>query len=442
MSDSRLLLRAAALFFLLLVLVAAAWPLAAHAQPGHDNIIYVVQPGDRLVDIAARFGVSASAIVRANGLTNADTIFPGQRLIIPSPTANITPTATRTPAPVPGGPGAAPGPVPGGPASGGPGSAPALPATTYTIQLGDTLASIARQFGVSVAALQEANRIANPDLIWVGQKLLIPQPGATAPQATATTATGANVPFPATATPRADATAGPVTSPSAPATSAPAASAPVTSAPATSAPAATRPPTATPEITPTAPRIHIVQPGDTLSKIAQKYGVSVEALVAVNGLGSADLIGVGVRLIIPAKGSDGNAASAPVVAGRATKFVASISQQRCWLYNGETVIARWICSTGRRGAATRPGTYKIQSKLPKAYGSTWNIWMPYWLGIYWAGASENGIHGLPWDAKTGVQIWSGNVGKPITFGCLMLDNVNAKMLYDLAWIGMPVVIRP
>ena len=127
---------------------------------------------------------------------------------------------------------------------------------------------------------------------------------------------------------------------------------------------------------------------------------------------------------------------------RATKFVASISQQRCWLYSGETVIARWICSTGRTGASTRPGSYKIQSKMPKAYGSTWNIWMPFWLGIYWAGGSENGIHGLPWDAKTGVQIWSGNVGKPITFGCVMLDNVNAKMLYDMAWIGMPVVIRP
>jgi len=148
-----------------------------------------------------------------------------------------------------------------------------------------------------------------------------------------------------------------------------------------------------------------------------------------------------MRLIIPGEGSSsGSTSSAP--RARATKFVASISQQRCWLYSGETVIARWICSTGRRGAATKPGTFKIQSKMPKAYGSTWNIWMPFWLGIYWAGASENGIHGLPWNADTGVQIWSGNVGTPITYGCVMLDNVNAKMLYDMAYIGMPVVIRP
>jgi lipoprotein-anchoring transpeptidase ErfK/SrfK len=68
--------------------------------------------------------------------------------------------------------------------------------------------------------------------------------------------------------------------------------------------------------------------------------------------------------------------------------------------------------------------------------------MPYWLGIYWAGGSENGIHGLPYNAKTGVQVWAGSVGKKITYGCVMLDNVNAKMLYNMAWIGMPVIIKP
>jgi len=120
----------------------------------------------------------------------------------------------------------------------------------------------------------------------------------------------------------------------------------------------------------------------------------------------------------------------------------SISQQRCWLYAGDVLIAKWVCSTGRRSSPTVPGTYRIQSKLPKAWGSRWGFWMPYWLGIYWAGGSENGIHGLPWNPKTGVQVWTGSVGRPITFGCVMLDNVNAKMLYNAAWIGMPVIIKP
>jgi LysM repeat protein len=394
---------------MIVALVLAGLPGAAAAAPDSQETVYTVQPGDRLVDIAARFGVSASAIVRANGLANADTIFPGQKLIIPAPgnasapTRSIAPTAAPTTAPA-ATPTAAPTVAP-------------RQATTYTVQLGDTLASIARRFGVSAAALQQANGVSNPDLIWVGQKLVIPVPGEAAPAAAPTQ--------PASAT-------------ASPTGSAPAAQAAgTTAASQTLAPA----PTATPEPT-TAPlpqqTIHTVQAGETLSQIAKRYGVSVEALVSTNGLGSPDMIRAGMKLVIPSK--DGTTATGPTA--RATKFVASISQQRCWLYSGETVIARWICSTGRSGSVTRPGEYKIQSKMPKAYGSTWNIWMPFWLGIYWAGASENGIHGLPWDAKTGVQIWSGNVGSPITFGCVMLDNVNAKTLYDMAWIGMPVIIRP
>jgi hypothetical protein len=99
----------------------------------------------------------------------------------------------------------------------------------------------------------------------------------------------------------------------------------------------------------------------------------------------------------------------------------------------------FVVSTGMTGYPTRRGTFAVQSKIPNAWSSPWQLWMPYWLGIYWAGGSENGIHGLPWNAKSGVQVWTGYVGKPITYGCVMLDNVNAKRLYDVAYIGMPVI---
>lgn len=394
----RRIARVSAALIMICALVLTGLPGSANAAQGQGDTIYTVQAGDRLIDIAARFGVSASAIVRANGLANSDQIFPGQKLIIPAPGSTPVPTvaATATPvAPVTAATVAAPTRAPAVAAS-----PTARQATTYTVQIGDTLASIARKFGLSAAALQQANSISNPDLIWVGQKLVIPGETDAAPASDATPATAGS------------STAEPATT-------------------------GTSEPEPTPAPLPT-PTIHVVQAGETLSQIAKRYGVSVDALVSTNGLGSADMIRVGMKLIIPS--TDGSTATGPVA--RATKFVASISQQRCWLYSGETVIARWICSTGRRGSATRPGEYKIQSKMPKAYGSTWNIWMPFWLGIYWAGGSENGIHGLPWDADTGVQIWSGNVGKPITFGCVMLDNVNAKTLYDMAWIGMPVIVRP
>ena len=56
--------------------------------------------------------------------------------------------------------------------------------------------------------------------------------------------------------------------------------------------------TATSTITPT-PIAHVVQEGETLLSIAYEYGVSVQALQAVNGIENPLLLQVGQRLIIP-----------------------------------------------------------------------------------------------------------------------------------------------
>lgn len=52
---------------------------------------------------------------------------------------------------------------------------------TYTVQASDTLGEIARRFNTSLEALIEANQLANPDLLYVGQVLLIPAPTPQAP---------------------------------------------------------------------------------------------------------------------------------------------------------------------------------------------------------------------------------------------------------------------
>jgi LysM repeat protein len=88
----------------------------------------------------------------------------------PSPTATPAPTPTFTPAPTPTiPPTPAPTPVPTAPPA-----PPAPPPISYAVQQGDTLASIAEQFGTTVAALQAANGIEDPDEIFVGQVLVIP----------------------------------------------------------------------------------------------------------------------------------------------------------------------------------------------------------------------------------------------------------------------------
>jgi len=79
----------------------------------------------------------------------------------PTPSPTVEPTAVPTPAPTPV---PTPAPTPEPP--------PAQ--TTYVVQQGDTLAAIADQFGTTVAALQEANGIEDPNEIVIGQVLVIP----------------------------------------------------------------------------------------------------------------------------------------------------------------------------------------------------------------------------------------------------------------------------
>ncbi len=136
----------------------------------------------------------------------------------------------------------------------------------YTVQSGDTLYSIARRYNTTVSDLVATNQIANPNLILVGQLLNIP--GAEANAANAAAAVVA-------AAPAAEAAA---------ITSAPAASA---IAPAASGSSVT----------------YVVRPGDTVYRIATRYGTTVTAVAQANNLANANTIYVGQVLIIPAAGS-------------------------------------------------------------------------------------------------------------------------------------------
>jgi LysM repeat protein len=296
----------------------------------------------------------------------------------------------------------------------------------YTVNPGDTLAKIAAVHGASIATLMQANGIQNPDLISTGQRLIIP--GASA-------ALASTAPVAASGSPAAVTAASP-----APLT---AASAALVEAP------AANPSASAAEVNP-AGGIYIVKSGDTLAKIAAATGTTVSALMQANGINNANLVYTGQRLVIPGKGAAqakpapaAGPASAPAVAAPAggTGLVTSVSKQRCYLFQGGSLTDTWPCSTGRSGWGTAIGNFKIQSKLPRAYGSRWGFWMPYWLGIYWAGGSENGIHGLPISAKTGYKDWGNKIGTPISFGCIVLQDAAAKKLYDMAYIGMPVSIR-
>jgi len=120
-------------------------------------------------------------------------------------------------------------------------------------------------------------------------------------------------------------------------------------------------------------------------------------------------------------------------------ILVDISEQHMYVYDGDTLVYSFIASTGINNA-TRVGTFAVQSKIPNAYGATWNIWMPDWLGIYWSGSLENGIHALP-ILSNGATLWEGYLGRPVSYGCVVLGTYDAQVLYDWAEIGTPVEIQ-
>ena len=166
-------------------------PPAALPAPAAGPTRHVVQRGETLFGLAQRYGISVADLQRANNLTD-DTLLAGQTLAVPSPDS----------------------------------VAPAPGQLTHVVRPHDTLFSIARRYGTTVAALQDANRLST-DRISIDQRLVIP------------TSSGAGT-----------------------------------------------------------PRTHRVAPGDTLFSLARRYGVTVEGLLAANGLDD-DHIVIGALLIIP-----------------------------------------------------------------------------------------------------------------------------------------------
>ncbi len=170
---------------------------------------YTVESGDSLYSIAVNYGVSATAIVAANNLSDQNALFVGQTLVIP---------------------GYQPAPLVGATSGGGAGAATTA-SVIHTVKAGEGLYQIARDYNVSAQAIVDANNIANPNLIKPGQELVIP---------------GAQVPAGASGQ-----------------------------------------------------RVHTISSGETLSGIATQYGITMEALMQANGIADADRILVGQVLTIP-----------------------------------------------------------------------------------------------------------------------------------------------
>ncbi len=146
--------------------------------------------------------------------------------------------------------------------------APAAPQGTYMVQKGDVLSAIARRHRVSTAALAQANKLANPNALRIGQVLVIPGTGAQQR---------------------------PVAAP-APATT------PAVAPPPAVAPAPRPTPAAAPAPQPaTGANYYTVCAGDTLARIARRYNTSIQKLMQANNMTEAQAhrLSIGQRILLP-----------------------------------------------------------------------------------------------------------------------------------------------
>ncbi len=125
-----------------------------------------------------------------------------------------------------------------------------------------------------------------------------------------------------------------------------------------------------------------------------------------------------------------------------TIIVVGVAEQRMHVYENGELIYDFIVSTGEPGRDTAFGEFEILDKIDVAYASTWNLDMPYWMGIYWSGPLENGIHALPIVKHTGYKLWDGFLGQRVSYGCVILDDDDAATLFNWAEIGTRVKIVP
>ncbi|MFH1183443.1 MAG: L,D-transpeptidase [Chloroflexota bacterium] len=148
-----------------------------------------------------------------------------------------------------------------------------------------------------------------------------------------------------------------------------------------------------------------------------------------------------ITMVIAEEGSEAvNEGTAPEAASLNGKHVlVSISEQHLYAYENDQLVYSFAASTGM-GNSTRVGSFQVLDKIPNAYGANWNIWMPNWMGIYWSGSLENGIHALP-ILPGGARLWAGYLGIPISYGCVVLGVDEALQLYNWADVGTPVQIR-
>lgn len=355
------------------------------AETTSEFVTHIVQPGESLYSIATRYGITMARIAEANELTNWTYLTVGQQLIIPgleSPGESEAEEVVENPL------------VAGAP-------------EIHIVQPGETLATIANRYGITVADLLKANNIANPDLIYRGQELSVWTTDSVAIEEPVEEKLpdlelarqinlGARPVVPADFDLR------------------------------TAAAVQTT---------------HIVQRGETLSRIAQQYGLTWRQIAEVNNIPNVDRINAGTELIIPSVEAEGK----PMIAGEqgpaiipptptittGRLIMVDLSDSMVYAFEDGVLVYTALGSMGVPATPTVQGEYRIYNRYRAQTMSGPGYYLPNveWVQYFYQGYALHGAY------------WHSNWGQPMSHGCVNLRNQDAEWFYNFGEIGTPVHVR-
>ena len=270
-------------------------------------------------------------------------------------------------------------------------SRPATPTTsvqpsTHTVKRGETLFSIAQQYNVPVSLLMSANGISDPRYLHSGLVLRVKDLESASPPSQST-GSGAAPASPSTTVAREQ---------------------------------------------------YVVLPGEYLSTIGSKLGISWLAIAAINGISNPDSLHAGAVLQIPTR--EEAARYGPVrpvrtdpgaYIGVGREIVIVLSTQTAYAYENGVLQRSAIISSGLPATPTVQGNFKITRKLPSRHmvGPGYDLPGVPWVSYFFAGYAIHGTY------------WHNNFGTPMSHGCVNMTTADAKWFYDFAPVGTPVHVR-
>lgn len=265
-----------------------------------------------------------------------------------------------------------------------------------TVAFGDTLRLIAERHGMTLEQIMQINQITNPDLIYRGQELTVWETGSSGDPVEVPEVT-VNVDAPIEAE-------------------------------TTSQDVLTQPETTT----------YVVQRGDHLSRIAQRFGVPWSSIAGMNGISNPNQIYAGQSLTIPVSNATAGSSTtdvpgeipAPTIT-TGKQIVVDLSDQMTYAFDNGQLVRSVLSSTGLPATPTVLGDYRIYVKYAAQTMSGPGYYLtdvPYVMYFYQGYA----LHGT---------YWHNNFGNPMSHGCVNLPTPEAEWFYSFAEVGTPVHVK-